>query len=391
MFTEVFNNLSKFIYKIIKRFYIESINIILKFLRFLFFFFSKIIFFLSVPILLILKNNKEKKSTNKKNLLIVRHQFANKKRTVSSAEFFLLDDIPSLDIYGYNKNPVIFFVDNKLPFLNLTRIALKIVLNDISFLVVGSVGQEIQYGLNIFSFKYLSKILKLPISSIWFDTCSKNNMKFLDNFQLDLNKQKSLMQTFALENPIYYPFKENRVLQKYANEKVIGAFTTLNPNRWKPEKNKDIDVLFIGQVGSYRYSRKKFINYIKKVEPQYSVFISILDRENFIPWEEYISLTRKAKIVVNFSGSSDCHQLKGRVFEAMHCGALVIDSIKSPISYYFEENKHFVSYKDEKDLLIKLNSLLSDPTRIKNISAEAKIYLQKKFSPEIWWKTILRI
>lgn len=390
MFTEVFNNFRKFIYKITRRYYTESRNIIGKFLKFIVFFLSKIIFFLSIPVLLILKNNKVK-TTNKKNLLIVRHQFANKKKTVLSAEFFLLDDIPYLDIYNYKKKPVIFFVDNKLPFLNLIRIALKIVLNDISFLVVGSVGQEFSYGLNIFSFKYLSKILKLPISSIWFDTCSKNNMKFLNNFQLDLNKQKSLMQTFALENPIFYPFKENSVLQRYANKKVIGAFTTLNPNRWKPEKVKDIDVLFIGQVGSYRSSRKKFINYIKKIEAKYSVFISILDRENFMPWEEYISLTGKSKIVVNFSGSSDCHQLKGRVFEAMYCGALVIDSIKSPISYYFEENKHFISYKDEKDLLIKLNSLLSDPTRIKNISAEAKIYIQKKFSPEIWWKTILRI
>ena len=191
----------------------------------------------------------------------------------------MLDDIPFLDIYGYDKNALIFIVDNKLPFLNLIRIALKIVLNDISFLIIGSVGQESIYGLNIFSFKYLSAILKLPISSIWFDTCSKNNMKFLNNFQIDLNKQKSLLQTFALENPIYYPFKENRVSQKYADERVIGAFTALNPNRWKPAKVKDIDILFIGQVGSYRSSRKKFINYLKKVDPKYSVFLSILDRK----------------------------------------------------------------------------------------------------------------
>ena len=90
MFKEVFNNFSKFIYKIIKRSYAETINIISNFLKFIFLFFSKIIFFLSIPSLLILKNNKDKKSTNKKKLLIVRNQFANKKKTVLSAEFSCL-------------------------------------------------------------------------------------------------------------------------------------------------------------------------------------------------------------------------------------------------------------------------------------------------------------
>ena len=58
---------------------------------------------------------------------------------------------------------------------------------------------------------------------------------------------------------------------------------------------------------------------------------------------------------MNFSESVDFDQLKGRVFEAINCGAVLLDSINSPISKYFEDKKHFVSYKDEITSICKFN------------------------------------
>ena len=76
------------------------------------------------------------------------------------------------------------------------------------------------------------------------------------------------------------------------------------------------------------------------------------------------------KIIVNFSESVDFDQLKGRVFEAINCGAVLLDSINSPISKYFEDKKHFVSYKDEIDLPLQIQLLLSDPNKYRRISKE---------------------
>ena len=176
----------------------------------------------------------------------------------------------------------------------------------------------------------------------------------------------------------------------FAKEKVIGIFIAYNPNRWSPSKIKDIDVLFIGQVGSYRSIRQKYLNAIKGFESKYKVVISILERNNFISWDEYISLSRRSKIIVNFSQSIDFDQLKGRVFEAMNCGAVLIEYIKSPIFSYFDENIHFVAFRDEKELINQIDLLLSNPIKCANIRHEAEAFLKKNFSSKLYWSLLLR-
>ena len=98
----------------------------------------------------------------------------------------------------------------------------------------------------------------------------------------------------------------------------------------------------------------------------------------------------RSKIIVNFSQSIDFDQLKGRVFEAMNCGAVLIDYIKSPIFLYFDENKHFVSYKDEKELSSQIDLLLSNPIKCSNIRNEAEAFLKKNFSSNLYWSLLLR-
>ena len=67
-----------------------------------------------------------------------------------------------------------------------------------------------------------------------------------------------------------------------------------------------------------------------------------------------------------------------------------MDYVESPIFLYFEENKHFISYKDEIDLPLKINLLLSDNEKCKNISENAQAFLRNNFSCELWWSMILR-
>lgn len=364
------------------------INIFLKkIFKSICYYISYFIFYLFLPFLILLKN-KNNTSYSKGKLLIIRHRYANKKRNLISNEFFGIDDIPGIKIDINNLTTQT--IDNKIAILNLTLIAFNIVFKDISFIVISSISYKKNYGLNIFSFETLSKTLNIPISSIWWDTCNYRTMKFLNKYQLSLNKKFSLLQIFATDNPFYYPINRTSQKDNFATNKVIGIFSSFNPYRFYPSKIKDIDILCIGQVGSYRSKRKKYFEEIKKLESKYKVILSQLDREEFISWEDYISLSRRSKIIVNFSESVDFHQLKGRVFEAINCGAVIMDYVESPIFLYFEENKHFISYKDEIDLPLKINLLLSDNEKCKNISENAQAFLRNNFSCELWWSMILR-
>ena len=364
------------------------INIYLeKIFRFINYYISLFIFYLFLPFLLLLKNKKNT-SYSKGNLLIIRNRYANKKKNLISNDFFFIDDVPG--VKKNINNLITQTFDNKITILNLALIGLNVILKDISFIVIAGVSYKANYGLKIFSFEILSKTLNIPISSIWWDTCSYSTMKFLNEYQLSLNKKFSLLQTFATDNPFYYPLNKVSPKDYFATNNVIGIFSIVNPNRFYPSKIKDIDILCIGQVGSYRSSRIKYFDEIKKLESNYKVVISPLDREEFMPWEDYISLCSRSKIIVNFSESVDFHQLKGRVFEAMTCGAVIMDNVESPIFLYFEEGKHFMSYKDEIDLPLQIKLLLSDHEKCRNISANAEAFLRNNFSCESWWSILLR-
>ena len=172
----------------------------------------------------------------------------------------------------------------------------KVILRYFFYILISSISNEPNYGLNIFSFEILSRIFNIPVSSVWWDTCNHKTMNFLNNYQLILHKRSSLLQTYATDNPSYYPLQRTNFNRNFATKKVIGIFTPYNPKTWSPSKIKDIDVLFIGQVSSFRSIRKKYIKELRNLESNYKVVLSLLDRDKFISWDEYISLSRRSVI-----------------------------------------------------------------------------------------------
>ena len=111
------------------------------------------------------------------------------------------------------------------------------------------------------------------------------------------------------------------------------------------EEERDIDVSFIGRMD--RKGRQEQIERLKSMGIK--VFIAGAGTDiGFISYDEMINIYSRSKIVLNFTGistrvpyfiknieiNSNIHQLKGRLYEAMLCGAMVLSEMVDKINYY---------------------------------------------------------
>src|SRR5581483_6247280 len=101
----------------------------------------------------------------------------------------------------------------------------------------------------------------------------------------------------------------------------LSIFTPQDPRiYYDPKITRDIDVSFVGCESDYR---RLHISSLKNEKYLYYKFTSLQNSSTTLPVTEYANIFQKSKIVLNFSKSgSDKVQLKGRIFEVLHCGAL---------------------------------------------------------------------
>ena len=202
------------------------------------------------------------------------------------------------------------------------------------------------------SAKYL-EILKKKMSSniifIWWDTCSD---KFYDSEIKKLEKIKSIH--LILDNPLLDFGDKNKNL---SNDSIIPLWTNYGENSCAKPLKKDIDVAFLGQVSSYRDKRRDFIEYL--MEQNISGYIASHNKDQQVEHSKYAEILGRAKIGINFSYSVDKHQLKGRVFETMHAGAMLLETKNPQTAALFQDGVDYVSFSDKEDMVSKINYYLA--------------------------------
>ena len=152
---------------------------------------------------------------------------------------------------------------------------------------------------------------------------------------------------------------------------------------------KDIDVLFIGRLNG-RSSRKVYIDYL--IKKGLNVLHIFSDSKNFITMDEYISLTSRAKILLNFSftGKNDEYiQLKARPFEASLMGSLLIENESSVINRYFEPNEEYIPFNSKESLYEAVVYFLENSDDRKKIAMKANKKALKCYSAKLFWTKLL--
>lgn len=157
---------------------------------------------------------------------------------------------------------------------------------------------------------------------------------------------------------------------------------------------RDIDVSFIGSVdpeGKRWPQRIVFINALRKAG--INVVVRGGQRGDRISWEMYADLLCRSKISLNFSRNlpTPFSQIKGRVFESMACGAMLLEDDGDQTNRFFAPGVDFVMFNgDAGDLETKVRYYLGHEDERMTIAGAGLVRVATSYSAKVMWEKIFR-
>ncbi len=237
---------------------------------------------------------------------------------------------------------------------------------------------------------------------------------FLFNWDCNVNISSHLETNFRLfiKKPINISFLRTKhsilEISKYCNIFVVdfgygemfpNIYSVANPQderifRKSDESEKIHEVSFCGSLHmSERTSiLSKLINYGVPLRTKGGRWPAENTLSDF---EDYAAEFRSTKIALNFAASPYCrYQRKGRVFEAMSCGALCITTYpeiwKSRTGTWFEAGKHFVEFDIHNCVEVVQYYIKNQEERIR-IAEEGHKRWKELCSAEKFWNDVMKI
>lgn len=225
----------------------------------------------------------------------------------------------------------------------------------------------------------LKASLSTKVVALWWDTCYSSFSR------RNIPSMSAVDRHLIMENPLLDIDTDH--MSPSERLKLLPLWSPVSPSVFKP-REKDIDFCFIGQTSSYRDYRNKYIDAIQSLD--LNGVISTQSREDeWMSNEEYAELLGRSKIGINFSFSADRHQLKGRVYEVMSSGALLLESRNPQTGALFNEGEDYIAFDSEQDLIIKLKYYLRHEDERQSIADSgfnkvAELYSHKRFWSKIF-------
>lgn len=228
------------------------------------------------------------------------------------------------------------------------------------------------------TFVYLREKIQIPIFLISWDSIGKlsnENLRKMDQFAYRI----VLMDIKSDETETL---------------KVMDLGFTPLPNSlfYQGKGYRDIDVTFLGSTNSYRSTRNSYIEALSALEQKgHKCVIGGGTSTSRVTMETYAEIYRRSKIVVNFSESvNGKHQIKGRVFEAIATGALLLESENNLTASTFKPYKDYVPFIDSEDLVRKAEFYLSNPEQLENIVSHSLRTYDRCYTSLKFWSSILQ-
>ena len=156
-----------------------------------------------------------------------------------------------------------------------------------------------------------------------------------------------------------------------------------------PNKERDIDVVFSGSYGLGREERQEVLQYL--LDNGVKLVVGGSEGRDHFTTEEYADRYKRAKIAISFSRAHGVPVLNARPFEAMACGAMLIEQDSPEIGKLFEENKDFKMWKTKVDLLETIRYYLSHEEERSQISQNGQRKIEDSYSASKFWSSALEV
>jgi len=112
---------------------------------------------------------------------------------------------------------------------------------------------------------------------------------------------------------------------------------------------------------------------------------------------DYFRTMQRSKMVLNFSrlgvrnvtADGFVHGLKGRVTEAIACGALLLESENKVTPRYFSPNEDYVPFGDLDDLIAKIRFYAANEDKARSIAEHGHRTFIERYTAKIFWTRVL--
>lgn len=168
------------------------------------------------------------------------------------------------------------------------------------------------------------------------------------------------------------------------------VFTPKNPRFFHDAGlERDIEVSLIGEV-RYLSQRKAMVERLRgEQRVRVQMFgTSAADTGRALSVADYALLYKRSKISLAMTKDS-VRQLKGRVFEIVHCGAMLLCDRNHHVSHYLRPGEDYVAYGDYDDLVGKARWYLDHDDERRRIAASGHRRAVSHYSHDVFWRSLL--
>jgi hypothetical protein len=227
--------------------------------------------------------------------------------------------------------------------------------------------------------RMIRKTWNIPIIAFWYDTC-------WDGFWASIRPLLDYVDLHVVpDNPaMTFVDAGNQAL---CNERFLWLALPWDFRIYhNPGRTRDIDVSFLGQVGGYRSPRMPYIEHL--MEHNVPIYWAGFDRAQQRPLSKYVEVLTRSRIALNFSHSVNHHQLKGRVYEIMLCGAMMLETSNPQTSLRFTPMKDYVSFDSKGDLVDKVRYFLAHDDERAEIAARGQARAVHECDNVAFWNVV---
>lgn len=167
-------------------------------------------------------------------------------------------------------------------------------------------------------------------------------------------------------------------------------FTPKNPRFFRDAGLvRDIPVSLVGEV-RYLAQRKAMVERLR-TEPRVPVQLfgtSAADTKRTRSVADYAALYQRSRISLAMTKDT-VRQLKGRVFEIVHCGALLCCDVNHHVQQHFAPGREYVEYHDYEHLVDRLQHYLAHEDERAAIAAAGHRRATVHYSHDVFWRSLL--
>lgn len=167
-------------------------------------------------------------------------------------------------------------------------------------------------------------------------------------------------------------------------------FTPKNPLFFHdPGLPRETDLLVLGE-SRYLKQRRDFL---EKLDDEDRINVRIVrssaaDPKRSLSIAEYARALQTTKIALVLTKDA-VRQLKGRIFEAQHCGAMLLCDANPHIDTYFTPGVEYVRFDDYEDMIRRCQHLLAHPAELEAIRLAGHRKCVKYYNHDVFWRGLL--